>query len=175
MDIATIIGIMWTVGLLAIGIGIGSNLPAMLDPPSATIVIGGTLASLLFSFPLKDILGPMAACKIYVLIPPKQMTPDVERNLSVGIEIFRRAGTYASAFGWVGVLIGLAIISKNATPYNLEELRPCLIYLYSSRTLWDCLALPGLPSYPHQTLSDTGRSGNTSVIDQFGRSLCPVC
>ena len=126
-------------------------------------------------FPLKDILGPMVACKIYVLIPPKQMTPDVERNLSVGIEIFRRAGTYASAFGWVGVLIGLAIISKNATPYNLEELRPCLIYLYSSRTLWDCLALPGLPSYPHQTLSDTGRSGNTSVIDQFGRSLCPVC
>ena len=126
MDIATIIGIMWTVGLLAIGIGIGSNLPAMLDPPSATIVIGGTLASLLFSFPLKDILGPMAACKVYVLIPPKQMTPDVERNLSVGIEIFRRAGTYASAFGWVGVLIGLAIISKNATPYNLEELGPAL-------------------------------------------------
>ena len=77
-------------------------------------------------FPLKDILGPMVACKIYVLIPPKQMTPDVERNLSVGIEIFRRAGTYASAFGWVGVLIGLAIISKNATPYNLEELGPAL-------------------------------------------------
>ena len=77
-------------------------------------------------FPLKDILGPMVACKIYVLIPLKQMTPDVERNLSVGIEIFRRAGTYASAFGWVGVLIGLAIISKNATPYNLEELGPAL-------------------------------------------------
>jgi chemotaxis protein MotA len=68
----------------------------------------------------------MVACKIYVLIPLKQMTPDVERNLSVGIEIFRRAGTYASAFGWVGVLIGLAIISKNATPYNLEEFGPAL-------------------------------------------------
>ena len=67
--------------------------------------------------------SPMAACKIYVLIPPKQMTQDVERNLSVEIDIFRRADTYATAFGWVGVLIGLAIMPKHAMPYNFSMRR----------------------------------------------------
>ena len=122
MDIATIVGLIATVTVLMVGIG--SNLSTMLDAPSAIIVVGGTLASLLVSFPLKDIVGPMLACNVYVFIPPQQMTPEVERNLSVGIEIFRRAGTYASAFGWVGVLVGLAIMSRHGALYDLERLGP---------------------------------------------------
>ena len=60
MDLATIIGFALGFGAIIYGI-IGSGVPfsAFIDPPSLLIVLGGTIAALLISFPLDRVLGVM--------------------------------------------------------------------------------------------------------------------
>ena len=57
MDIATLVGfIAMSTSLM---VGIGSNLSIFIDPASLIIVVGGTIAALLVSFPLLDVVsGP---------------------------------------------------------------------------------------------------------------------
>ena len=55
MDIATIVGMVAAATCLMVGIG--SNLPAMIDPASMIIVVGGTLASALIANPLQEVVN----------------------------------------------------------------------------------------------------------------------
>ncbi len=61
MDIATIIGIAAAFGFIMVGVG--SNLGAMLNGPSAIIVIGGTIASALIMNPLSEVINLIGVYK----------------------------------------------------------------------------------------------------------------
>ena len=57
MDIATIIGIVVSFGLMIWAILMGGPLSLFIDTPSIAIVFGGTAGVALISFPLADVLG----------------------------------------------------------------------------------------------------------------------
>ena len=63
MDIATVIGIVLAFGLILTSIIMGTGLGAFIDIPSIIIVIGGTIASLLISYPLPTVIG---AIKVFM-------------------------------------------------------------------------------------------------------------
>ena len=124
MCIATIIGFISLPIFLMVGIG--SNLSAMLDPPSAIIVVGGTMAALCISFPLKDIIDLPLNCLGYAIVPPKARNATGDYRLSFGIEVYRRAGTYAFAVGWIGVLLGIVIMAQHVADMSLDDFGPGL-------------------------------------------------
>ena len=118
MCIATIIGFISLPIFLMVGIG--SNLSVMVDPPSAIIVLGGTMAALCISFPLKDTIDLPLNCLGYAIVPPKARNATVDYRLSVGIEFYRRAGTYAFAVGGLGVLLGIVIMAQHVAHMSLD-------------------------------------------------------
>lgn len=64
MDIATIIGLIAGIGLVLGSIAIGGGgLGPFINIPSAMITIGGSVAALLISFPLADVLSVFAVVK----------------------------------------------------------------------------------------------------------------
>ena len=119
MCIAPIIGFISLLTVLMVGTG--SNYPLMIDPPSVIIVLGGTMAALCISFPLKDMIDLPLNCLGYAIVPPKARNATVDYRLSVGIEFYRRAGTYAFAVGWLGVLIGIVIMSRHSADMSLDD------------------------------------------------------
>ena len=122
MGIATIIGfISLATTFLMVGVVSNSTLSAMLDPSSATFVIGGTMAALFISFPLKDIIDLPLNCLGYAIVPPKKRNATVDYRLSVGIEFYRRAGTYAFAAGWLGSLLGIIIMPQHVADLSLDD------------------------------------------------------
>ena len=68
VDIATIIGIVVSFGLMIWAILMGGPLSLFIDVPSIAIVFGGTAGVALISFPLADVLGTIAIFKKTVLI-----------------------------------------------------------------------------------------------------------
>ncbi len=68
VDIATIIGIVVSFGLMIWAILMGGPLSLFIDMPSIAIVFGGTAGVALISFPLADVLGTIAIFKKTVLI-----------------------------------------------------------------------------------------------------------
>ena len=108
MDIATIIGLTasFTLVLLAMGDPL-----IFLSIPSLLIVVGGTIALLLISFPLSDVNQILG----YIWHAFKPPTADADRaklinELEKGILMLSRAKTYAQATGWAGGLIGAVIM-----------------------------------------------------------------
>jgi len=70
VDIGTVIGIIAAFGLVLFGINLGGSLTQFWDPPSVAIVLGGTTAALLVSFPLQRIMGMMAVLrKAFFAVP----------------------------------------------------------------------------------------------------------
>jgi chemotaxis protein MotA len=63
MDIATIIGIVLGVGLVLGAILMKGSLAAFIDPASAAVVLGGTVAAALIAFPLPRLLKITAVVK----------------------------------------------------------------------------------------------------------------
>ena len=123
MCIATIIGfISLATTFLMVSIVGNSTLSAMLDPSSATFVIGGTMAALFISFPLKDIIDLPLNCLGYAIVPPKARNATIDYRLSVGIESYRRAGTYAFAVGWIGILLGIVIMAQHVADWSVGTL-----------------------------------------------------
>ncbi len=57
MDIATIIGIVASFGLIVWAVAMGGSLSQFVDGPSVAIVLGGTFAAILVNFPLAKVLG----------------------------------------------------------------------------------------------------------------------
>lgn len=59
MDIATILGIVSGMGLIAASIFMGGEVGIFINVPSIMIVGGGTVAATLIAYPLKEVLGVM--------------------------------------------------------------------------------------------------------------------
>lgn len=63
MDIATIIGILSSIGLLVASMTMGVGIEAFLDLPSILIVCGGTACATMISYPLRDCLNTISVLK----------------------------------------------------------------------------------------------------------------
>ena len=63
MDIATVIGLLAAFGLVLFGILLGGDLAQFWDPPSIAIVLGGTTAAMMVSFPLPRIVGMISVVR----------------------------------------------------------------------------------------------------------------
>ncbi len=63
MDLATIIGILLGVGLIAVSILMGGNFMTFVHVPSMMIVFGGAMAATLVNFPLGEVIGVMKVVK----------------------------------------------------------------------------------------------------------------
>ena len=111
MDIATLIGMVSGFTLIFLAMG---DLTAFVDPASIIIVVGGTIAMTLVSFPLKDV-GGLSGFYMYAVQPPREDADreKVERELGKGILMLGRMKTFAQATGWIGTLIGAVLILKN--------------------------------------------------------------
>jgi len=72
-------------------VGIGSNLPSMIDPPSMIIVVGGTLAATLIANPLPEVIGLIGVIKCAVLTNVPMPTEIIERIVGFA-ETARREG-----------------------------------------------------------------------------------
>lgn len=68
MDIATLIGIVVSFGLMVWAILMGGPLSIFIDVPSVAIVVGGSIGVALINFPLADILGTVGVVKKTILI-----------------------------------------------------------------------------------------------------------
>ncbi len=93
MDIATMVGLVVGVGLIvwAIFSGAGENVGGFFDLPSVGVVIGGTLATTLISFPLRSVLGVAKVVKNAFLA--KETNPQkLIQDLVSYAEIARRDG-----------------------------------------------------------------------------------
>ncbi|OQX20576.1 MAG: motility protein A [Desulfobulbaceae bacterium A2] len=63
MDIATIVGLFATFGLMLYGILLGSPLTIFWDLPSFLIVVGGSVGIILINYPLNDVLASVRIAK----------------------------------------------------------------------------------------------------------------
>lgn len=63
MDVATLIGLILAMGLIVGSILVGGSITAFIDVPSLLIVVGGTFAVGLVSYPLKEMLGSIKVAK----------------------------------------------------------------------------------------------------------------
>ena len=89
MDIATIVGFIAAVTCLMVGIG--TNLPSMIDPSSMIIVVGGTLAATLIANPLQEVIGLIGVIKCAILTNVPVPTIIIERIVGFA-ETARREG-----------------------------------------------------------------------------------
>jgi chemotaxis protein MotA len=63
MDVATIVGLLAAIGILGSAILSGSAAPLFLNFPSFLIVFGGTLASTLINYPLRDVISVFSSLR----------------------------------------------------------------------------------------------------------------
>ncbi len=63
MDLATIIGLVLSFGLVVSGIMVGSSIFVFVDVPSALIVFGGTIGCTLVNYPLAQVLAVVGVIK----------------------------------------------------------------------------------------------------------------
>ena len=73
MDIATIVGVIVGIGLIGWALQSGGGISMFFDVPSVMIVVGGTIASTLINFPLKQVLSVLKV--IQKLIMAKEDDP----------------------------------------------------------------------------------------------------
>ena len=92
MDIATIVG--FIAALTCLMVGIGSNIGAMIDVPSAIIVVGGTLASALIANPLQEVVNLIGVYKNAILTTVPVPNELIERIVGFA-ETARREGILA--------------------------------------------------------------------------------
>ncbi len=63
MDIATLVGVISSFGLVLIAIFMGSGLGLFINAPSLMIVVGGTIGTTMINYPLKDVIGVIGVAK----------------------------------------------------------------------------------------------------------------
>ena len=124
MDVATIIGFLLAHVLVLLGM---EDPIIFFNVPSVLIVVGGTWALTLFSFPLQNVVS-IGRYFGYIVMPPKPGADQskVIGELEIGIVMFTKMKSYAQATGWVGTLIGLVLMLGNIGPdFNeLAEIAP---------------------------------------------------
>ena len=95
MDLATIVGATAGFGLLIMGMALGgASFSSFVDYPSVAIVIGGSLAALLVSYPLAHVLGMGKIVKNCFVHESRNVTSLIE-DLVRYAEIARRDGILA--------------------------------------------------------------------------------
>jgi chemotaxis protein MotA len=67
VDIATVVGLVVSFGLIVWSILLGGDLGGFIDMPSVAVVVGGTMGVLLISFPMPRIIGLIGVMKKTVL------------------------------------------------------------------------------------------------------------
>ena len=87
MDIATLIGIVLSFGLMVWAILYGGPLSIFIDIPSIAIVIGGSIGVALINFPLGDILGTVGVVKKTILIKE----PDTNKLIAQMLDFSAKA------------------------------------------------------------------------------------
>ncbi len=87
MDIATLIGIILSFGLMVWAILMGGPLSIFVDIPSVAIVIGGSIGVALINFPLGDILGTVGVVKKTILIKE----PDTNKLIAQMLDFSAKA------------------------------------------------------------------------------------
>jgi len=130
MDITTLLGIAFGVGMVLIAIFKGGGVAIFINIPSMMITVGGTIGATLINFPLSKVIGVMKIVKKAFLYkePLSHETitmfvdgtaPETIRDIlridldvlesrhRLGQSIFNALGAYAPAFGMIGTLIGL--------------------------------------------------------------------
>lgn len=91
MDLATIIGIILGVGLIVASIMMSGSLMSFVDVPSAAVVIGGSAAAVLMSFPLHHVLKIMGVVKNAFFSAPTDPVQYVTSIVKLA-EVARRDG-----------------------------------------------------------------------------------
>ncbi len=91
MDVATLIGLIAGSGLIIWAILSGSSVRAFLDYPSVAIVIGGSTAAALISFPLGNVFKVLSVVK-HALLTKARDPRDLIKELVRYAEIARRDG-----------------------------------------------------------------------------------
>ena len=95
MDIATVIGFVLAIGLILTAIMIGGgSFASFIDPPSVMVVIGGSIAAAMISFPLKNFLGVFGVTMKVVLYKLDSIPQLIEQIVSLA-ETARRDGLLA--------------------------------------------------------------------------------
>ena len=114
MDVATIIGFLLAHVLVLFGM---EDPIIFFNVPSVLIVVGGTWALTLFSFPLQPVVS-IGRYFGYAVMPPKPGADQskVIGELEIGIVMFTKMKSYAQATGWVGTLIGLVLMLGSSGP-----------------------------------------------------------
>jgi len=114
MDVATIIGFLLAHVLVLFGM---EDPIIFFNVPSVLIVVGGTWALTLFSFPLQNVVS-IGRYFGYTVMPPKPGADQskVIGELEIGIVMFTKMKSYAQATGWVGTLIGLVLMLGSSGP-----------------------------------------------------------
>ena len=132
MDITTIVGLI--AGFTLLVMGTFNYLESFVDLGSLLIVVGGSYAATLISFPLAEVVRFPGVLRYAFYLPgpykrivyperypsnstedekPKEDVVAIEEELKLGIMMLKRLKTYTLAFGWIAVLIGFIIILSN--------------------------------------------------------------
>jgi len=94
MDFASIAGILSGISLIIAAIFLGGDLTNFLNIPGMMIVVGGTIASTLLTFPLKDVIKGFQAA-FFVLYEPKIDPNDMVKTIIKLSNISRKKGLFA--------------------------------------------------------------------------------
>ena len=93
MDFASIAGILSGLSLIVAAIFLRGDLTNFLNIPGIMIVLGGTIASILLTFPLKDVIKAFQAA-FFVLYEPKVDPNDMVKTIIKLSNISRRQGIF---------------------------------------------------------------------------------
>jgi chemotaxis protein MotA len=94
MDLATLIGIIAGIALVGSAMGMGGGLGAFIDIPSILIVIGGTLASTLINFPLKQFLSALRVAMKLLFVKEEDGFDIIKKYIQLAV-IVRKEGQLA--------------------------------------------------------------------------------
>lgn len=127
MDIATVIGIMGAFLLIVVSIAIapGASAKAFIDYPSVMMVIGGAIAALLTSMPLKDALKVVGVLKKVIFNKSEDITAIIQLVVSLA-ETARRDGLLAlenrlSEISDPFVVLGVQMAVDGTRPEVMED------------------------------------------------------
>jgi chemotaxis protein MotA len=94
MDLATIIGILLSFGLVVTAIVMGGPVLVYISLPSALIVLGGTIGATLVNYPLKNVLGVLGVIKNTFFYKSQEPAQIIEQFLQLAHKA-RREGILA--------------------------------------------------------------------------------
>ena len=95
MDIATVVGVILSLGLIIASIVTGGGvITAFIDPASVMVVIGGVIAAVLISFPLKNFLGVFGVTR-KAFSHELEPVPDIIQQIVSLAETARKDGLLA--------------------------------------------------------------------------------